>query len=287
MKVEQILLTALALTLPLAGANAQCTNPPYGLVGWWPGDGHTYDLSPSSYHATLAGATYAAGSVGQAFDIHGSGHDVLVGDSASLHFTNNFSFAAWIKPTIAGASLADPILGREGEYMMCILPNQHLAVILANTTPGWGTELSRFVDTGYLVPTNQWTHAAAVYSNSVLCIYVNGVLRTNLACTGNVADYWVASNQFRIGGRQMNNWEYYYTGQVDEVVVFNRPLLADEVAAIYAAGAAGMCKPPFPVPAGLVSWWPGEDSAADIVGPKPRDTGRQPRLRGRLGGAGL
>ena len=267
MNIKQTLLTALALTLPLAGAKAQCTHSPAGLVGWWSGDGHNFDLSRSGYHGTNVGATYGAGEVGQCFDINGSRGDVLVGSQPGLlHFNNNFSFMAWLKPRTAGSSLADPILGKEGEYMLVILPNGHLATILANTWPGWGTESWRWVDSGFVAPTTSWTHAAVTYSNSVLRFYVNGTLRTTLECVGSIGDYWPYNNDFRIGGRGMNYWEYFYQGLVDEAAVFNRPLLGDEVAAIYAAGSAGMCRPPFPPPAGMTHWWPADQTTRDIGG---------------------
>jgi hypothetical protein len=62
--------------------------------------------------------------------------------------------------------------------------------------------------------------------------------------------------------------------------LFNRALSANEIAALYAAGSAGMCKPAFPPPAGLVSWWQAEGNALDTAGghhgylelvPKARD----------------
>ena len=58
----------------------------------------------------------------------------------------------------------------------------------------------------------------------------------------------------------------FFNGLIDEVEIFNRALTAGEIRAIYTAGSAGKIKPePIPPPAGMVSWWPGDGHANDIV----------------------
>src|SRR5207244_4055270 len=61
-----------------------------------------------------------------------------------------------------------------------------------------------------------------------------------------------------------------FTGQMDEIDIFNRALSADEIAAIYHAGSAGKCQQTSPAclapPSGLVSWWPGNGNGTDVVG---------------------
>ena len=44
-------------------------------------------------------------------------------------------------------------------------------------------------------------------------------------------------------GRERAKWDGKLNGQLDEVSLYNRALTTTEINAIYAAGAAGKCKP--------------------------------------------
>jgi len=76
-----------------------------------------------------------------------------------------------------------------------------------------------------------------VYSNRQPNLYINGVLvRTGVTST------WSSCPSTWLGGRIWNNSNYgFYAGLLDEVSIYNRPLSASEVQAIYNAGAAGKC----------------------------------------------
>ena len=58
----------------------------------------------------------------------------------------------------------------------------------------------------------------------------------------------------------------FFHGLIDEVELFDRALSAAEIRAIFDAGSAGKRKPAgIAPPAGMVSWWPGDDNASDIL----------------------
>ena len=42
-------------------------NPPSGLVGWWSGDGHFYDLVGGNHGTNVGGVSFAPGEMGRAF----------------------------------------------------------------------------------------------------------------------------------------------------------------------------------------------------------------------------
>ena len=59
----------------------QCEPPASGLVAWWPGDGHAFDLTTNHNDGTLqGGTTYAPGEVGLAFAFTGAGQSVVIPD---------------------------------------------------------------------------------------------------------------------------------------------------------------------------------------------------------------
>jgi subtilase family serine protease len=92
-------------------------------------------------------------------------------------------------------------------------------------------------------------------------IYANGVLVHSYSGQGSIGDNHASQNELRIGGRQ---WESeFFQGRIDDPTLYNRPLSADEVRAIYNAGSAG--KGTSPPPAGLVGWWKGESNANDFL----------------------
>ena len=57
-----------------------------------------------------------------------------------------------------------------------------------------------------------------------------------------------------------------FEGLIDEVEIFYRALSAAEIRAIFDAGNSGKRKPSgIAPPAGMVSWWPGDGNASDIM----------------------
>jgi hypothetical protein len=73
---------------------------------------------------------------------------------------------------------------------------------------------------------NAWTHLALTYDRTAIRLYVNGVLVRSTARTGAVA---TSAGPLRIGG---NSRGELFTGQLDEVRVYNRALTAAEVVTI-------------------------------------------------------
>jgi hypothetical protein len=91
-------------SLLLAGsAPAQsCTEPPDGILAWWPSEGNADDMIGTNHGALIGGVTFAQGEVGRAVSFSGSGR-VVVPDAPTLRFsTNDFTIEAWIKTTSSG-----------------------------------------------------------------------------------------------------------------------------------------------------------------------------------------
>lgn len=119
------------------------------------------------------------------------------------------------------------------------------------------------------VETNRWYHLVAAYDGTNQMLYVDGALSA-LANVG--------SPLIPIGKDSAPEIFISYPvdqaldGKVDEIAVYSRALSAAEAASHSAAGAAGMCKPPTPLgecvvpPTGMVGWWPGDGSTADVTG---------------------
>jgi len=111
-------------------------------------------------------------------------------------------------------------------------------VILWEVASGSGV-LAR-IDSVNTVVTNTWYHLAGVRGSNYIQLYLNGHLEVQATVNfpqnyGNLPLFFGTSGQ-----------AYYdrkLQGELDEVSLYNRALSANEIAALYAAGAAGKCKP--------------------------------------------
>ena len=201
--------------------------PPAGMVGWWPGDGNANDIAGSNHGTLQGGATFAAGMVGQAFSLDGDGDWIeLVGASALSLTDSDFTVDAWVN--LSNPRHIDPVLGT--------LSALHLAAAHGGQNPYMGFW---FNDTGgtTVISANTWYHLAWRYTKSTgeQAIFVNGTL--DGSSTGRAAFQGTGTVYI---GRSIGSQPF--TGLIDEVGIFNRPLTDPEIKAIYDAGSAGKQK---------------------------------------------
>ncbi|HTL54262.1 MAG TPA: LamG-like jellyroll fold domain-containing protein [Candidatus Limnocylindrales bacterium] len=239
----------------LSSLGANCDPPPNDIIGWWSGDGDGSDIY-STNTGTLGGGAIATtpGIVGTAFLFDGTNSYVSIPDSQALHPTN-FTIEAWIRcdnldtPSINSYPGQQYIIfhqnSQSGNFEgFDIAKDREPRYIGTNDT--WCFEVSSptgsnvFVESLTLVRTNEWFHIAGVRANDYIQIYVNGKLeaQTNVYFPtdyGNHPLYFATTGQ--------SYYDHKFAGALDEVTLYNRVLSASEIAAIYAAGAAGKCKP--------------------------------------------
>jgi hypothetical protein len=221
-----------------------CIAPPAGLVGWWPGQGNANDRASGNNGAPQNGAGFAPGLVGQAFQLDGLDDAVLFPNTrlGVLDITNQaLTVAAWINlaTTNHPFGLGHVIFGKywttsADGYQLQIF-NGQLRFDLATTG-----QPDFYLTASPVLPTNQWLFVAGTYDGSFARLYVNGVETASAPLTGSILhnDYDAA-----LGNDNGLSTQYGFNGLIDEVAVFNRALAANEVAALYTAGSAGMCAP--------------------------------------------
>ena len=127
-----------------------------------------------------------------------------------------------------------------------------------------------FTHAGTITDTN-WHHVAVVADGvDPIQVYVDGAAQALAGICASTADRFFghAPNASVMAIGVIVRESVYAEGakQIDELAIFNRALSANEIAAIHTAGSAGKCKPPFPAPSGLMSWWPAEGRSLDLVG---------------------
>lgn len=245
-----------------------CTLPPSGMISWWGGDNNAFDIYGSNHGTLMNGTTYAQGLVGQAFSFDGLDDVVVVPNSPSLNVTTQFTLAAWVHPK--GYQGGYPDMGVITKHAVAYGQYNGYLIALHRQGSTWQA-FCQFNGVGEPWPTNQvfggtiadlsWHHIACTYDHNDLKIYVDGVL-VGIQQVGSktVSN---SSAPLRIGN-DLGLSPFY--GYIDEAVVFNRALTAQEVGAIYMAGNSGKCRPCASSSYEIVAWWDAEGDADDIIG---------------------
>jgi len=224
-----------------------CTGAPSGLVAWWPGNGNAQEVMAGRDGRLAGGVGFASGRVSQAFSFDGSNDVVQVPASAAALDVGQgagLSLEFWMNP-------AD--VTRNGRMV-----GWHSGLAAGGTNFGVNVQMlgtllnaqiydlagaSHDVNLGNVLTNNIWGHVVVTYDRTAGQgrIYFNGVLRTTVA----VGSYTPRTGYKLFFGNVPFDTSFY-RGLLDEVSIYDHALTSNEVASVYAAGAAGKC-PPVPV----------------------------------------
>ena len=239
---------------------------PSGLVGWWPGDGNANDMAGTNNGILMGGATATnAGYDGQCFTFDGTNGYVQIPNAPELN-PAQLTVECWVRyssldepgntANIGTAYMVFKQNTRQDNFEGYNLGKHRYAYDLfvweVSSAAGQPTQLDSITQ----IYTNVWYYVAGVRGSNYTQLYVNGVLeaQTNVDYP---QDYGTLPLYFGSTG------EVYYDrklgGNLDEVSLYNRALSSNEIAAIYAAGAAGKYKSPTVVvqPQSQTNYWGG------------------------------
>ena len=117
---------------------------------------------------------------------------------------------------------AQVILAKPGAYALA-LKSSEPTFAMAGVTPQSGGSPAR---ARVILPTNAWSHVAVTYDSRNLRFYVNGrqVSSTTASALNRGSSlFWIGKNQ----------WGQVFDGAIDEVVVYDKVLSADDLAAMF------------------------------------------------------
>jgi hypothetical protein len=184
------------------------------------------DASGKGHDGRVRGSRWTAeGKVGGAFAFGGSDYVEMGYQPAGSEIT----LAAWIKPANTGVGFFLGTHYSESSLWMLTVegpygPPKQCARIGYNT----GTEGEALFGTSN-VQDGQWHHVAATIDAKGAKLYVDGVLENQNSVPGN----WKGANAAI--GRSLTGSPGFYSGLVDEVMIFHRPLTAAEIKQVYNA----------------------------------------------------
>ena len=201
------------------------------LVGYWKfdeGSGNiAHDSSVFGNNGTLInGPTWTTGQVNNALSFDGVNDYV---DCGSITQYESFSISIWVNPTANPNQIDSSYLsvynGLDSNLRFSIAQNSFYNYVRWRLPDGNYVNY-RLSNNGSL---NQWAHYVVTYDgvNDILKGYKNGQLQY----TYNTGIYSNFGHGVRIGMNGVNNW--YFTGLIDEVRIYNRALSDTEIKRYY------------------------------------------------------
>jgi YD repeat-containing protein len=250
-------------------AMPSCVAPPADMVAWWPLDGDATDVVGGNNGVVEgSGGIFVSGMVGHGFFSGGEDSLIAVPDSPGLSppqltldawvrldriLENNNNMVFLWKGNSLGHNISTP-------YGLLICGNACAAsggsITAAGVRSGTagvgklGVLLTRADRSDHLIfsnatlPLGAFVHVAVTVDGSMVRIFLNGELDTEVAQIGTPFSGGLA---LQIGGiRNPVGGSSSFPGVIDELEIFNRALTPQEIAALFAAGSAGKCKAPAP-----------------------------------------
>jgi len=197
-----------------------------GLVAYYPFNGNANDASGNGLNGIVYSATLAPdrfGNADSAYSFTGSSSCYIsVSSTAALNLTTNLSITFWMNRTpvsSAGAIICKGdsedaySVGFDGNNIQFAKQN---VVFLCKTASGAAT-------------TNVWIQVVCTLNGTNACIYLNGQFNTN----GTGVTLGTGTGALTIGTIRSGT-PVSYSGYLDDIRIYNRPLSSTEVAQLYA-----------------------------------------------------
>ncbi len=206
-----------------------------GLISWWKFDGNVIDSGSGGNDGTNNGAIFVSGKSGQALDFDGPGYNDYIdcGTDSSLDTgQGDFSISTWVKYTDNSNwyGIVSKFEDTPGNYI-------GFRFRVRAYTDGLYFSVQDDVDAFYMsssgvaVNDGNWHHAVAVFNydnQDDSKFYIDGVDRTGEITVG--VSQTLTNDAHLLIGKGLTR---YFSGTIDEVMIFNKALSENEITAVY------------------------------------------------------
>jgi len=209
--------------------------PTDGLVAYYPFNGNANDESPNLNNGIVVGATLTTdmnGTQNKAYSFNGTTDYIKI--TGALPVTNLFTISFWAYSENANGYsniLCDGSSSAGGNDFLINFRGNNIGVRADKNAP-LNYEDSSPVELQNLDLVGKWVHVIWVMTPAYSKIYVNGVEKVTINEAGSNEGY---HDEFSIiGARQVwGSPDYFFTGKLDEIRIYNRELSSDELKSLY------------------------------------------------------
>jgi hypothetical protein len=231
-----------ALYVTLGGNSIPPAIPPTpsittsGIIGHWPLDGDAQDKSGNNSHGVIVGATLTSDRLGHdnsAYYFNGNSY-IAVPNPTYFDLTEKLTLAFWVKfgqQNNFGAFISKWSGGRYDGKNAYFVGTSFIADpndILASTFSNNG-QLNLSPVSGY--NDDQWHHLAIVYNNTKLTLYIDGQQKAESQIPPSPLNK--TSSPLTFGTINPLIANQGFKGALDDIIIYNRSLSADEINNIY------------------------------------------------------
>lgn len=201
----------------------------YKIVNYWPLQSDT--VSEIGTNTGIASnITYSSGRINNAATFNGASSYIYVNQIDSTLIT----FACWFKTN--STALYQSIVRQGYIPLNYDLRIDDTGQYVAFLVGGGGNQ--SLINTGYYVTIGAWTHVTATYDwlTNTFKLYENGILKlTQSFLAAGVYGFNNTTQGYNYTdiGRNINNFNSYFNGQIDEIIIWNRILTDSEVQDAY------------------------------------------------------
>jgi hypothetical protein len=201
------------------------------------------DSSGNGYTGTLVGAlAWAAGKLNNCLNFTATTQYVGCGQAGNFERTQPFSFEFWYKTTNTGTQIISSKILNSGNYTGWQVwydgtsTNKVYLDLISVVSTNW----IRVYFTDVTVSNGNWHHFVITYDGSSTALgvkfYYDGILKSMLIDANTLSTSILTASAFQISGRGTGA-ALGITGYLDEVVIYNKALNANEVGFRYNLGS--------------------------------------------------
>jgi hypothetical protein len=207
-----------------------------GLIAYYPFNGSAADRSGNNNNGTVNGAVLTSDKFGHpksAFLFNGPFNYISLQPASNFVGLNNYTVSLWVKPTVYSTNGGGIIFGFGSNSYgpLQALTYQPNSTIFAGSYNIGSNPTESYSKSCCYNPGN-WFYVVVTRDNSNISLYINGILivpAATSATNGQDADYGPGAYSAILGGRSSLDYQYFFTGIIDEVRIYNRVLSGAEI----------------------------------------------------------
>ena len=205
-----------------------------GLVAYYPFNGNADDMSGHGNNGTVQGAQLCPdrnGNDNAAYYFDGNDY-IEVAPSDSLFF-NTISISTWLKldTTIGPNIIVSKWDDHAFEHTFTLKDWNQNSKLAFELSQGNHNDLG-YHDSVADLPIDEWVFVTAVFDNSSMSLYFNGVFDSSTAVSGSISNHDIPMLIGALMSASGSTGEYF-DGVIDELRIYNRALSQDEIMSLY------------------------------------------------------